>query len=61
MLLNTEKDERSQKNPFEVSHRFARKSFLNSVVLHRIPPLPGSEKPTLCCDLSDSAKLFVFA
>jgi hypothetical protein len=30
-------DERSQ-NPFEVSNRFARKSFLDSVVLHGIPP-----------------------
>jgi hypothetical protein len=30
-------DERSQ-NPFEVSNRFARKSFLDSVVLHGTPP-----------------------
>jgi hypothetical protein len=53
-------DELSQ-NPFEVSNRFARKSFLDSVVLHGIPPHQGGEKPTFCCDLSDSAKLSVFA
>jgi hypothetical protein len=53
-------DERSQKNPFEVSHRFARKSVLDFVVLHRIPPAK-EVKTMLCCGWSDSAKLFVFA